>query len=203
MPDTAPTVNGNGTVDAIEEKKDAAKQQAAEATKEPPCADTKTVPRPAALPIFVVRDAKGAIAFYEKALLAKTKFNYPAENGMIMHAYLESPLGKGFGFALEDSGAIPEMDAVNNVEALEEGATKARGSYLYVNVEGKGSCNDAVERMREAGATVTMAPKDMFYGSRVGKCLDPYGIAWSFSEDVDAAAAAKASEKGNVDSQTA
>lgn len=124
-----------------------------------------------ALPICVVRDAKGAMAFYESGLGATVSAQYPSPNGKIMHAYLKAPLGRGFEFALEDDGCMPELVETSNVEAVKEGATRAGGLYLYVTV-GAGEVDGVVEKMREAGAVVTMDCKDMMYGARVGKVLE-------------------------------
>ena len=37
------------------------------------------------------------------------------------------------------------------------------------------------ERAAEAGATVTMAPWDAFWGARYARIIDPYGHSWSFA----------------------
>lgn len=152
----------------------------------------------AAMSILVLRDAKGAIDFYKKALGAKCTFCYPADNGLIMHAFLEVSIGKGFVFAVEDEGAMPEMVALSHCQAPTEGTAKATGSYMYITVEGKNACDAATERMREAGATVVMPPKDFFYGSRMSNCIDPYGIAWSFNEPIEVPNMQEIWEKGMV-----
>jgi len=38
-----------------------------------------------------------------------------------------------------------------------------------------------VKRAAEAGATVTMAPWDAFWGARYARIIDPYGHSWSFA----------------------
>jgi PhnB protein len=141
-----------------------------------------------------------ALAFYEKALDAKIKFNYPGENGKVMHAYLMSPVGGGFHFAVEDEGCVPDMMASMNVSAPLEGVERASGIYLYITLKGDEAVDEAVSKMCEAGARITMPPKNLFYGSRVGKLLDPYGVAWTFSKVVDQAQASIESSKGAVPS---
>jgi hypothetical protein len=115
-----------------------------------------------------------------------------------MHAYMWSPIGGGFHFAVEDDGYMPEIEATANVQAPAEDATKASGIYLYISLEGDATVEGALEKMKEAGAVVTMPPKDLHYGARVGKIIDPHGVAWTFSKVVDSTKAAEESVKGAV-----
>jgi PhnB protein len=147
-------------------------------------------PSPTALPIVVVRDGPGALAFYERAFGAEVLARYTApKSGKIMHAYVRVPLGKGgFVFALEEDGCIEELVATENVSAAAEGAVKGAGVYLYVCV-GKRQVDGLVERVREAGGVVTMPARDIDIGGyecRVGKIVDPYGVAWSFADSGEA-----------------
>jgi PhnB protein len=188
LPVTAHNANGGGAADGVADggaapaaaAQPAAAGAAAPAAAAPPPAE----PFPTACPMLMVRDAKGALAFYERALNAevKAKFDAPA-SGLIMHAYLRSPLGGGFAFCVEDEGALPELDKWQNVHAAKEAATThASAVYIYVTLTAPGSCDEATERMREAGATVTMEPRTVFWGPRLAKCIDPYGVAWDFAE---------------------
>jgi PhnB protein len=38
-----------------------------------------------------------------------------------------------------------------------------------------------VKRAADAGASVTMPPDDMFWGSRYGRVRDPFGHVWAFN----------------------
>jgi uncharacterized glyoxalase superfamily protein PhnB len=40
------------------------------------------------------------------------------------------------------------------------------------------------ERARAAGARITQAPEDQFYGDRTYRALDPEGHVWNFSQKV-------------------
>lgn len=60
------------------------------------------------------------------------------------------------------------------------------GTSVTVHVE-VGNCDDAVKRMADAGATVTVPPFDAFWGARYGKVVDPFGHAWSFAHALPAA----------------
>ena len=45
-------------------------------------------------------------------------------------------------------------------------------------------CDAAFKRATEAGATVKMAPMDMFWGDRTGTVADPFGYTWTFGTHV-------------------
>jgi uncharacterized glyoxalase superfamily protein PhnB len=40
------------------------------------------------------------------------------------------------------------------------------------------------ERARSAGAKITQAPQDQFYGARTYRAMDPEGHVWNFSQVV-------------------
>jgi uncharacterized glyoxalase superfamily protein PhnB len=75
------------------------------------------------------------------------------------------------------------MAATANVEAAPEGAPRGTAVYLWVEVA-RGEVDGAVEKVREAGGVVTMEAADVAFGEykcRIAKCLDPYGVAWTFA----------------------
>ena len=43
------------------------------------------------------------------------------------------------------------------------------------------NCDDTFNRATAAGAEVTMAPMDAFWGARFAQVVDPVGHAWSFA----------------------
>lgn len=40
------------------------------------------------------------------------------------------------------------------------------------------------ERAKAAGARITQAPEDQFYGERTYRCLDPEGHVWNFAQPI-------------------
>ena len=46
-------------------------------------------------------------------------------------------------------------------------------------------CDAMIERAREAGAKVAMAPQDQFYGERSGVLIDPFGHRWNIGHSIE------------------
>lgn len=135
---------------------------------------------PTLLHTIVVRDAKAALKWYCEALGGRVTFRYEDDTtGLVRHAVVSTDYG--VRIAVEDY--YPEMHMVKPAEI---GASVSGCSYVYVTLpKGMGSADQAVERMREAGATVIQECTDMFYGHRLGKVVDKWGHAWVFSHEIE------------------
>jgi len=59
------------------------------------------------------------------------------------------------------------------------------GTTVTIHIE-VANCDEAIKRMADAGATVTMPPWDAFWGARYGQVIDPYGHSWSFAHPLPA-----------------
>lgn len=147
--------------------------------------ETAELEYPALLHTVVVRDAAAALAWYEKALGGRVAFRYDDADGRVMHAIISTDWGLMLG--VEDH--YPKMHMVRPVP---EGGADAAGaaavgcSYVYITIpKGKGSADEMIERMREAGATVAMEPEDKFYGQRMGQVVDEFGVAWVFAHKIE------------------
>jgi PhnB protein len=46
------------------------------------------------------------------------------------------------------------------------------------------SCDAAIKRAHDAGATILMPAQDMFWGDRYGLVQDPYGHKWAFATHI-------------------
>jgi PhnB protein len=139
-----------------------------------------TEPVQTVTPHLVVSDGVAAIEFYKKALGATEALRMPAKDGRrLMHAELHL---RGMRFFLNDD--FPEhrgtcmMDAVFPPDQI-----KGTSVTLHLEVE---DCDAAVKRAADAGATVTMAPWDAFWGARYGRVIDPFGHSWSFAHPLPA-----------------
>jgi len=58
-----------------------------------------------------------------------------------------------------------------------------RGVALAQNVRSRAEVDDAIARAQEAGATVTRAPAETFYGGYAGYFTDPDGHAWEVAHN--------------------
>lgn len=106
-------------------------------------------------PIVSTPDMQRALAFYRDLLGGEVEYQFPPEGdpGYVGMRIGESHLGIGLA-----------PDA-------QPGAGGQRFA-LWVYAD---SCDEAVERLRAGGATVTEQPADQPWGERVARVLDPDG----------------------------
>jgi PhnB protein len=116
------------------------------------------------------RRGREAVDFYERAFAATRVMEpMPAEDGeRIMHAYLH--LNGGSVMLADD---FPEFGHASNPP----GAVT-----LHLQVDDTDAWFD---RAVAAGATVKMAPADMFWGDRYGQVVDPFGHTWAFGSPLE------------------
>lgn len=134
----------------------------------------------AALPYLTIKNAAAAIDFYQRAFGADIIMRMNMPSGAVMHA--EMRIGTALFMLSEQSdewgNKSPDMLGDSPVTLM-----------VYVpNVDA------VVERAVNAGAKLTMAVADQFYGDRSGCVVDPYGHRWMFAthiEDVSEAEMAK------------
>lgn len=121
-------------------------------------------------PHLTVRDAKGAIEFYKKALGAQQLHVSLMPDGKVMHATLK----------------IGDSVIMMNDEFREMGGTSAPRAdaaavtlHIYVD-----NVDKLFQQATAAGATVKMPLQDQFWGDRYGIITDPYGFQWSLGQHV-------------------
>ena len=111
-------------------------------------------------PYLNVADANAAIGFYVRAFGAEEKFRLPADDGKkIMHAVLEIAGGTIF---LSDMGPSQQPASVS----------------IALGLESAQAVDALTARVAEAGATITLGPRDMFWGDRFAELTDPFGHRW-------------------------
>ncbi len=126
----------------------------------------------AVVPHLVVDDAAAALEFYKKGLGAEEVMRLPAEDGRrLMHA--EIRIGQALAFVRDD---FPERCTNSAVGS----AKRIGGTPVTLHLE-VADCDAAVARAAAAGAMVTLAPMDAFWGARYGQIMDPFGHSWSFA----------------------
>jgi uncharacterized glyoxalase superfamily protein PhnB len=134
-------------------------------------------------PHLTVRDAKGAIDFYQKALGAEVLGVHNGPDGKVMHAALR--IGDSI-LMLNDE--YPEFGS----HAPKDGVV---GFAINIYTD---DVDKLWDRATKAGATVKMPLQDQFWGDRYGQVQDPYGFRWALGQhvrDVSPAEMEKASQE--------
>lgn len=128
---------------------------------------------PRVTPYLSIKGAADAIEFYRKAFGAVERMRIDAPDGKVGHS--ELTIGEALIMLADE---YPEVD-------FRSPASLGGSSvviHLYVE-DVDAFCNRAVA----AGAKLTRAVEDQFYGDRSGQLRDPYGHVWSIAthkEDV-------------------
>jgi PhnB protein len=121
-------------------------------------------------PHLTVRDAKGAIEFYKKALGAQALNVSHSPDGKIMHATLK--IGDS---VIMMNDEFQEM----GITGAPRGETPAITLHIYVD-----NVDKLFQQATGAGAKVKMPLQDQFWGDRYGTVIDPYGVHWSLGQHV-------------------
>lgn len=117
-------------------------------------------------PALVFKDSAAAIAFYQQAFGAKERSRMMSPDGKsVWHAELK--IGDSVLYLNDESPMSHEV-------APHEGHRATSGLQLYVK-----DCDAWIARAVQAGATLKMAPADMFWGDRMGMVVDPFGLGWN------------------------
>jgi uncharacterized glyoxalase superfamily protein PhnB len=119
-------------------------------------------------PHLIVRDAKKAMDFYQKAFGAEqARIHYGPDGKSIMHA--EMKVGDSMLMLYDEN---PAWDSRS---PLTLGGSPVF-IHLYVD-----DVDSAFKRAVDAGATVKMPLMDAFWGDRYGQVTDPFGHQWSMA----------------------
>ncbi len=122
-------------------------------------------------PHIICKGAADAIKFYKKAFGAVEIFKLPTpDKKKLLHA--EIRIGDSVVMLAEES---PEWGAL--------GPLSLKGSPVTLHIYVK-DVDAFVKRAVKAGAKVTMAVADMFWGDRYGKIEDPFGHHWSVATHI-------------------
>ena len=117
------------------------------------------------------RDAKAAIEFYKEAFGAVEDFRLTEPSGRVGHAELK------FGDSvIMVSDEYPEY----GITGPQEGTPPGSSIHLHVR-----DVDAMTDRVVAAGAKLTLAPVDQFYGERTSKVLDPFGHEWLLGSQIE------------------
>lgn len=131
-------------------------------------ADVKPIPEGyhTVTPYLTVPDIGEAMAFYAKALGARTTVRLDGPEGKLMHGEIE----------IGNSRVM--LGAAGDCEASGKGCSCSL--MLYVE-----DVDAAVAQAVAAGATEAMPTANMFWGDRMGTVTDPFGHSWSIATHVE------------------
>jgi uncharacterized glyoxalase superfamily protein PhnB len=118
-----------------------------------------------------VRNAAGAIAFYEKVFGARETFRLTEPSGRIGHAELDFD-----GTVLMISDEYPEYGIM--------GPQRIGGTSVSIHLH-VDHADETIERAVAAGAEMLRKPEDHFYGERSGTVRDPFGHEWLIGHNIE------------------
>ena len=124
---------------------------------------------------LTVKGAAAALAFYKESFDATEMFRLDMGPDVIGHA--EIKIGDSYVMLSDE---FPEMGAIS--------PTTLGGSTSFLMIYTP-DCDALMARAVAAGAKVTRAAENQFYGDRSGQIVDPFGHRWGISthiEDVSA-----------------
>ncbi len=122
-------------------------------------------------PMFMFKDARKAIAFYQRAFGAQELFTMPGPDGKgVMHAELR------IGDSIIMMGDEHPQEPCKSAETM---GGSPISFYVYVE-----NVDAAFPQAVEAGAETRMPVEDMFWGDRTGTVQDPFGYSWMLATHV-------------------
>lgn len=118
-----------------------------------------------------VSDTAAAIAFYEAAFGARETMRLQMPDGRVGHA--EIAVGPT---TLMRSDPFPEV----GIDAPDESRGAAVTIHLHVD-----DADAVIARAVEAGARLTVPPRDQSHGERSGAVRDPFGHRWLVGHEIE------------------
>jgi PhnB protein len=122
-------------------------------------------------PYLVVRGASRAIEFYTRVFRATELFRMDGPNGTVGHAEIEV-----------GSSRVMLADEAPGMGAMAPPTIGGTPVHLLLYVE---DVDLVVDRAVKAGATLTRAVENKFYGDRAGSITDPFGHSWTIATHVE------------------
>ncbi len=129
-------------------------------------------------PVVFYRDPIAALKWLEAAFGFETSMLVTDDAGRVGHAEMkvgEAVIGVGAEFASPDLLGPAAMKSPASIGGV--------GSQ-FVRVHMDEGLDAHCDHARAAGARITQAPADQFYGARVYRALDLEGHVWNFDQPV-------------------
>lgn len=119
-------------------------------------------------PMFVFKNTRKAIDFYQRAFGAQVNYVMPGPDGNgVMHAEVR------IGNSIIMMGDEHPQEPCKSAETI--GGSPV-SFYLY-----REDVDEAFRVAVDAGAEVRMPVEEMFWGDRMGTVQDPFGYSWSLA----------------------
>ncbi|PWT92757.1 MAG: glyoxalase [Acidobacteria bacterium] len=122
-------------------------------------------------PHLVVRDAKKALEFYQRAFGAEVLGVSPTPDGKVMHAAIR----------IGDS-LVMLNDEFPDWKVLSPLSLNGTPVTIHLAVQ---DVDASYDRAVKAGATAAMPVQNQFWGDRYGQVVDPFGHRWSIATRVE------------------
>jgi uncharacterized glyoxalase superfamily protein PhnB len=133
---------------------------------------------PMITPVLFYRDPIAAIRFLEKAFGFETIMLLTDDQGRVGHSELQYD-GAAISVGGEwESEALLGPARMRSPDSLDGAGTQ------FLRIAVAEPIDEHCARARAAGARVTQAPEDQFYGDRTYRALDPEGHVWNFIQKV-------------------
>jgi len=121
-------------------------------------------------PHLICRGASDAIDFYTRAFNAVETFRLPGPDGKtLMHACVM--IGDSPVYLVDEN---PQWGSFSPL------SLKGTPVIIHLRVD---NVDEFYAQAIHEGATMKMAPTDMFWGDRYGVLVDPFGHQWSIATD--------------------
>ena len=124
------------------------------------------------------RDPRAALKWLEEAFGFETSLLVTGPDGSIGHSEMS------FGDGHIGVGGEWGSDELLGPASLKSPATLGGVGTQFLRVSLEQGLDEHCERARAAGATITQAPADQFYGARTYRALDLEGHVWTFTQTV-------------------
>jgi uncharacterized glyoxalase superfamily protein PhnB len=127
-------------------------------------------------PAVSYRDPMAAMRWLEAAFGFETSLVVTDRDGNFGHGQMT------FGEGQIDIGGEWSSPELLGPASMKSPASLGGVGTQFLRIELPSGLDEHCARARAAGAQITQAPEEQFYGSRTYRALDPEGHVWNFSE---------------------
>jgi uncharacterized glyoxalase superfamily protein PhnB len=129
-------------------------------------------------PVLFYRDPIAAIRFIEQAFGFEVAMLMTDDQGRLGHSELN------YDGAAISVGGEWQSEALLGPARMRSPASLDGAGSQFLRISLSEPIDQHCERARAAGARITQAPEDQFYGERTYRALDPEGHVWNFAQKV-------------------